>query len=78
MPAEIAMPVYEYECQKCHREFEELVFSHDPEVCCPSCASAEVKRLLSVTAFKTSKGFASTGSASCGGCSASSCSGCKH
>ena len=74
------MPLYEYECQKCHTEFEKLVFSTSPEVQCPDCESAEVKRLLSVAAVKTASGFvASTGGGSCGGCSGGghSCAGCK-
>ena len=76
------MPIYEYECLKCHHEFEELVFGKNPEVHCPECEGGEVKRLLSVTAFKTDSGFVSTASSSCGGCSpgAGGCSGCscKH
>ena len=43
------MPLYEYVCRKCDREFEELVFDHkDPA--CPSCKSAAVERVLSRTA----------------------------
>ncbi|HEX7477052.1 MAG TPA: zinc ribbon domain-containing protein [Polyangiales bacterium] len=43
------MPLYEYVCRKCTREFEELVYDHkDPA--CPSCKSAKVERVLSRTA----------------------------
>lgn len=76
------MPIYEYECLKCRREFEELVFGSSPDVRCPDCDGAEVKRLLSVTAIKTDSGFVSSAGGgcggSCGGCSAGSCGGCGH
>lgn len=73
------MPIYEYQCLKCRREFEELVFGSSPVVRCPDCACAEVKRLLSVTAIKTDSGFVSSaGGSGCSGCSSHSCNGCKH
>jgi putative FmdB family regulatory protein len=42
------MPIYEYRCEACDRTFEELVRSSSEEIACPSCASRDVKRLLSV------------------------------
>ncbi|HMA09330.1 MAG TPA: zinc ribbon domain-containing protein [Ramlibacter sp.] len=43
------MPMYEYACQGCGREFETLVRADTiPE--CPDCHSTELKKLLSVFA----------------------------
>ncbi len=43
------MPLYEYVCRKCSRQFEELVFG-DAKVSCPSCQSQDLERVLSVVA----------------------------
>jgi putative FmdB family regulatory protein len=41
------MPIYEYCCEGCGREFETLVLGKaEPE--CPSCQSRDLKRLLSL------------------------------
>ena len=61
------MPIYEFECQKCKKGFEELIFNTRAKVSCPSCKSKRVKRVLSATAIKTGSGFKST--AHGGGCS---------
>ena len=46
------MPIYEYCCQSCRHEFEELVRSmtRDAAVRCPDCGSETVERKLSVFA----------------------------
>jgi putative FmdB family regulatory protein len=44
------MPVYEYRCESCGERFEKLVRSisqEPPEVGCPACQGAEVRRLIS-------------------------------
>ena len=70
------MPIYEFACQKCRKEFEELLFNTSETVRCPKCRSTRVKRLLSATAIKSSGKFKSTAKAKgCSGCSGS-CSGC--
>ena len=43
------MPMYEYACQQCGKEFETLVRS-DTVPRCPSCSSTELKKMLSVFA----------------------------
>jgi putative FmdB family regulatory protein len=46
---ENAMPMYEYACQHCAKEFETLVRADSiPE--CPDCHSTDLKKLLSVFA----------------------------
>ncbi len=43
------MPIYEYRCEKCGREFETLVMGSNGEkdVCCPGCQSNKVSRQMS-------------------------------
>jgi putative FmdB family regulatory protein len=46
------MPIYEYACAKCEREFEvEQRITEDPLKACPECGSRRVKRLISQTSF---------------------------
>lgn len=50
------MPLYEYECPKCHQSVELLVRSPDEEVACPDCGSKKLTRLMSATAAPSMKG----------------------
>ena len=43
------MPIYEYACQDCGREFETLVRGGQVPVC-PACASTQLDKKLSVFA----------------------------
>jgi putative FmdB family regulatory protein len=44
------MPIYEYECNKCHSRFEKKgSYSDKPEAVCPQC-SGKSKRIMSVGA----------------------------
>jgi len=46
------MPIYEYLCDKCEREFEvEQRIIEDPIRSCPHCRSRKVRRLISQTSF---------------------------
>ncbi|MBI5064237.1 MAG: zinc ribbon domain-containing protein, partial [Desulfatitalea sp.] len=44
------MPIYEYQCKKCGKEFEQLVFGKETPNC-PECNSAKVCRLMSCCGF---------------------------
>ena len=47
------MPIYEYQCQKCHYTFEDLVgmgCADDPSYC-PKCHSRNLKRVFSKFSF---------------------------
>jgi putative FmdB family regulatory protein len=62
------MPLYEYSCNACDRDFETLVRAADtPE--CPSCHSTDLERRLSVFAAH---------SAGSGGDPMPAMSGCGH
>jgi len=47
------MPIFEYSCKSCGREFETLVRPGTTPAC-PSCASTELERLLSLPAVHSS------------------------
>ncbi len=50
------MPLYEFQCQRCGHEFEELVSWREVEegkVRCPNCGSTEVRRRLSLFAISS-------------------------
>lgn len=64
------MPIYEYACHQCGREFEALVRSSTVPAC-PSCHSTDLAKLLSVFATATSTGGVAPAAAS-------PCSACGH
>jgi len=71
------MPIYEYQCTKCNKEFEYLVFGSDNSINCPECSDQNVKRLMSSCSFKSSGDYSSSSSSSgCATCSSSNCSSC--
>ena len=46
------MPIYEYKCQACSHQFELLVRT-GTTLACPSCASEQLERLISLPAIKS-------------------------
>ena len=76
------MPIYEYHCNNCNRDFEYLVFGKENPAC-PLCNKTQVSRLLSECGFVSKGGGgetvkASAATSSCSGCTATSCSSCGH
>ena len=42
------MPIYEYRCRECRKEFEALVLpKFENATACPSCGSTELEQLIS-------------------------------
>ncbi len=68
------MPVYEYRCGACGTEFERYLSTGSAPVACPSCASAEVRRTLSVVAIRGGAAPAGSTAPAGGGCCAGGCS----
>ena len=70
------MPIYEYVCQGCHKEFEALVLGRE-EPCCPVCQGKEVERKMSTFSHKSEGGsFSSSQGSGCSGCTSTNCSTC--
>ncbi|MBN1352334.1 zinc ribbon domain-containing protein [candidate division KSB1 bacterium] len=74
------MPIYEYQCNACGDDFEELLRSQAQEnqIVCPSCHSQQIARRMSVFGFsggKTREGTSSN-STSCSGCTSKNCASC--
>ncbi|MBN2124158.1 MAG: zinc ribbon domain-containing protein [Deltaproteobacteria bacterium] len=71
------MPIYEYRCKKCNKEFEFLVLGNNDAVTCPECDTKRVERLMSSCSFKSGGDFSPAGGASgCSTCSSGNCSSC--
>ncbi len=80
------MPIFEFTCKSCNKNFEELVLKADEEVSCPSCSSKQIEKLMSscrhssqnasssVSDFSSSQKFSS--GSGCSGCSGGNCSSC--
>ena len=47
------MPIFEYACKKCAKEFETLVRPNGDAPACPACQSTELEKLLSIPAVKS-------------------------
>ena len=67
------MPIYEYTCAGCGREFEKYLASATADVACPQCSSAKVKRRLSIVGVKTGGSVMSTAGLAGGGCCGGGC-----
>ncbi len=80
------MPIYEYTCQHCHNEFEEIVLDEKNTVSCPECGSQDVSQLMSgfrhrcggpiVKGSPSSRAITTRGTSPCASCSGGSCSSC--
>ena len=75
------MPIFEYHCKSCLRDFEEVVFGDEtPE--CPHCHSTNTEKLMSSPCRSGAAAIGSYGPSSagggCAGCSGGSCATCGH
>ncbi|MBC8322086.1 MAG: zinc ribbon domain-containing protein [Candidatus Marinimicrobia bacterium] len=61
------MPVYDYKCESCGNQFDELVSysTDDSEIKCPYCNEKKSKRLLSAPSISTN-GHSAAPANSCG------------
>jgi len=76
------MPIYEYHCNECSKDFECLVLGSDDAADCPECSSKNVSRIMSACGFfsKGRNGLTESSSAgsSCSGCTSTNCGSCGH
>ena len=82
------MPIYEYHCDKCGKQFEVVTMSMSEKAnaVCPKCKSKKTSKMMSKFgrgkyASLDSGSSGSTGAASssgCASCSSSNCSSCGH
>ncbi len=71
------MPIYEFKCMDCDKEFEAIVLGSEESVTCPECKGKRLQRLMSACAFKSSGNFTpSKGSSACSTCTSTNCSSC--
>ena len=67
------MPLFEYICQDCGKNFEKIVPRHDSPADCPRCQSVKVEKQLSVFAVSGSSSGSSAdfdAAPGCGRCGA--------
>ena len=71
------MPVFEFECEACGREYEELVLRADEVIQCPCCGSDRARKLMS--SFAVGGEARKAGGGGCGSCrpAAGKCGSCK-
>lgn len=75
------MPLYEFICDKCGHEFEELAFG-ESAMQCPNCGAQDTHKLMSTCARRPrqdgSSGYAPSSGGGCGSCSGGNCASCGH
>jgi len=77
------MPIYEFHCEKCQTDFEQLfrTMEANPDARCPECGGKRVHRKLSLFGMSSSsrgEPGRSSGRSGCSSCSARSCAGCRR
>ena len=76
------MPIYEYRCLSCQKNFEKLIRNNKEAISCPYCHAKDIKRILSLFGFKEGrKGNSSqergvSSNSSCASCTSKNCSQC--
>ncbi|MFV1950408.1 MAG: FmdB family zinc ribbon protein [Nitrospinota bacterium] len=71
------MPIFEYSCLECEKDFEMLVYGGSGDIECPYCGKSKVKKMLSTFSSKSGDRFTGSSGDSCSSCSKSSCSTCR-
>ncbi|MGE5302164.1 MAG: FmdB family zinc ribbon protein [Alphaproteobacteria bacterium] len=67
------MPIYEYQCRRCHHNFEQIILSTREKVICPQCDSRAVEKRLSVFSSPSCESEKSVPTSGCGGCGPQGC-----
>lgn len=79
------MPIFEYVCNACQKEFEEIVLGGE-QPACPACGSKDTTKLMSRGVFRTggpivagspsASAVTTRGKSACASCSGGNCSSC--
>lgn len=76
------MPIYEYVCLDCKKEFEIIrpISQAEASLVCIACGGDRLKRKLALVTARSGEHTVSdaSGAATCGSCSGGSCSTCGH
>ncbi len=64
------MPIYEYECRDCGRQFEKIVYRASSPTVCETCGSSRVEKRYSAFAVVASGSVRSEAPAGCSTCGA--------
>ena len=72
------MPIFEYQCDDCGRQFEKLVRASSPAVACPGCGGEKVEQQYSTFAAQMGAGGSTKAGDTCapmpsGGCGSGMC-----
>jgi putative FmdB family regulatory protein len=67
------MPIYEYHCLVCNRDFEKLVMTNTPEVECTNCGSELLEKKFSLFGAKVGERIDTSGGGGGGSCGCGSC-----
>lgn len=59
------MPIYEYKCNACGHEFEELCFVPDEKPKCPKCNNLNTQKKISVSVLQSGQGNVEAQKAAC-------------
>ncbi len=74
------MPIYEYVCKSCKKEFEAIrpMNEKDAPIACEKCGGKKVRRKQSTFSARNETGSVSgtSGGCGCGSCSGGSCNSC--
>jgi putative FmdB family regulatory protein len=72
------MPLYEFSCKNCGRQFESLVTAgREKDVVCVECGSADVRKMISCFGIGGGSSRIKASSSGCTSCSTKSCSTCR-
>lgn len=72
------MPIFEFRCKRCEKEFEFFLMRKDEEILCPFCGGEEVEKLISLFGLASSaSGGETTSSGACSACFSKNCSTCR-
>lgn len=69
------MPIYEYRCDECNKQFEKIIISSagQEKITCPECGTEKVKKIISASSYRLNSGGGSMPLGSgVGGCSSGS------